>query len=86
MVPSVRTFVVAVPLQESAVRPVMVVFIQGSRMESIDVAAVEVCFSLLVVVVPSCGRWSTSVFQFLVLLSLQIKREGSDFGDQFVVS
>ena len=55
MVPSVRTFVVAVPSQESAVRPVMVVFVQGSRLESIDVAAVEVCFSLLVVVVPSCG-------------------------------
>ena len=42
MVPSVRTFVVAVPSQESAVRPVMVVFVQGSRLESIDVAAVEV--------------------------------------------
>ena len=86
MVPSVRTFVVAVPSQESAVRPVMVVFIQGSWLESIDVAAVEVCFSLLVVVVPSCGRWSTSVYQFLVLLSLQIKREGSVFGDRFVMS
>ena len=75
----------AVPSQDSAVRPVMVVFVQRSRPESIDVAAVEVC-SLLVVVVPSCGRWSTSVFQFLVLLSVQIKREGSAFGDQFIVS
>ena len=86
MVPSVRTFVVAVSSQESAVCPVMVVFIQGSRLESIDVTAVEVCFSLLVVVVPSCGLCSPSVFQFLVLLSLQIKREGSVFGDQFIVS
>ena len=64
----------------------MVVFVQGSRLESIDVAAVEVCCSLLVVVVPSCGRWSASGFQFLGLLSPQVKREGSVFGDQFVVS
>ena len=76
----------ATPSQESAVRPVMVVFVQESWLGSVDVAAVEVCFSLLVVVVPSCGRWSTSVFQFLVLLSFQIKREGSVFGDQFIVS
>ena len=86
MVPSVQTFIVAVHSQESAVGAVMVVFVQGSRLESIDVAAVEDCSPLLVVVVPSCGRWSTSVFQFLVLLSLQIKREGSVFGDQFIVS
>ena len=86
MVPSVRTFIVAVHSQIPAVRPVIVVFVQGSRLESIVVAAVEVCFPLLIVVVPSRGRWSTYVFQFLVLLSLQIKREGSVFGDQFIVS
>ena len=56
ILPTARTFAVAVHSQESAVGAVMVMFVQRSRLESIDVAAVEVCSPLLVVVVPSCGR------------------------------
>ena len=86
MEPSVRKFIVAVHSQEMAVGAVVVMFIQGSRLEAIDVAAVEVSSPLPGVVVPSYGRWSASGFQFLGLLSPQVKREGSVFGDQFVVS
>ena len=77
--------------QETSVGAAVVVLVYRPRRQAVDVsAAVEavVCSPLpaIVFVVTRCGRWSASRFHSLVLLSLQVEREGSVLGDQFVMS
>ena len=86
---SVRSSTTASRSQETSVGAAVVVLVYPLRRQAVDVsAAVEavVCSPLPVFVVPRCGRWSVSRFHSLVLLSLQVEREGSVFGDQFVMS
>ena len=75
--------------QETSVGAAVVVLVNRPRRQAVDVsAAVEavVCSPLPVFVVTCCSRWSASRFHSLVLLSLQVEREGSVFGDQFAMS
>ncbi len=86
---SVRSSTAAGHSQETSVGAAVVVLVYRPRRQAVDVsAAVEavVCSPLPVFVVTRCGRWSASRFHSLVLLSLQVEREGSVFGDQFVMS
>ena len=86
---SVRSSTTAGRSQETSVGAAVVVLVYRPRRQAVGVsAAVEavVCFPLPVFVVPRCGRWSASRFHSLLLLSLQVEREGSVFGDQSVMS
>ena len=86
---SVRSSTAAGHSQETSVGAAVVVLVYRPRRQAVDVsAAVEavICSPLPVFVVPRGGRWSASRFHSLVLLSLQVEREGSVFGDQFVMS
>ena len=85
---SVRSSTAAGRSQETSVGAAVVVLVYRPRWQAVDVsAAVEaVVCSLPVFVVPRGGRWSASRFHSLVRLSLQVEREGSVFGDQFVMS
>ena len=88
---SVRSSTAAGHSQETSVGAAVVVFVYRPRRQAVDVSAAAeavVCSPLpaIVFVVTRCGRWSASRFHSLVLLSLQVEREGSVFGDQFVMS
>ena len=86
---SVRSSVAAVHSQETPVGGAVVAFVHPSRWQAVDVnAAVEaVVYSPLPrFVVPRCGRWSASGLHSLGPLLLQVQRQGSVFGDQFVMS
>ena len=85
---SVRSSTAAGHSQETSVGAAVVVLVYRPRRQAVDgSAAVEavVCSPLPVFVVTR-GRWSASRFHSLVLLSLQVEREGSVLGDQFVMS
>ena len=86
---SVRSSTAGGRSQETSVGAAVVVLVYRPRRQAVDIsAAVEavVCSPLPVFVVPRGDRWSASRFHSLMLLSLQVEREGSVFGDQFVMS